>query len=95
MVQKWVLMGIVAPEQYTTPALGSQQHWKHAEHVLVVEVSKQLVVEIVPQTVRLSGCRSAVRIGRRGRQHELDVRPIVRLITVFGRDKCNRLQSYR
>jgi len=94
MVQKRVLVRVVAPEQYATPALGPQQHGKHAEHVLVVEVSKQFVVKFVLQTVRLSGCRSAVRIGRRGCQHELDVRPIIRLITVFGRDKRHCFQSY-
>jgi len=94
VVQKRVLVGVVVPEQYATPALGPQQHREHAEHVLVAEVAQQLVVEFVTQTMRLSGCRSAVRVGRRGRQHELDVRPVVRLVTVFGRDKCHGLQSY-
>jgi len=94
VVHKRVLVWVVAPEQYAAPALGPQQHRKHAEHVLVAEVAQQLVVEFVAQTVRLPGRRPAVRVGRRGRQHELDVRPVVRLVTVFGRDKCHRLQSY-
>lgn len=42
----------------------------------------------------LLGRRAAVRVGRRGRQHELDVRPVVRLVTVLGRDERDRLQSY-
>jgi len=95
VVQQRVLVGVVAPEQNSTPALGPQKHRKHAKHVLVVQVTQQLVVEIVPQTVGLPGGRAAVRVGRRGRQHELDIRPIVRLVTVFGRDERHRFQSDR
>jgi len=92
VVHQRVLVRVVAPEQYASPALGPQQHREHAEHVLVVEVAQQLVVKIVAQTVSLPGGRATVRIGRRGRQHELDVRPVVRLVTVFGRDECHCLQ---
>lgn len=93
VVHQWVLVRVVAPEQYSSSALGPQQHRKYAEHVLVVEIAQQLVVEIVPQTVSLPGSSAAVRVGRRGRQHELDVRPVVRLVTVFGRNKRYCLQS--
>jgi len=89
-----ILVRVVAPEQYAATALGPQQHREHAEHVLVVQVTQQFVVEIVPQTVRLFRRRTAVRVGRRGRQHELDVRPIVRLVTVLGRDERHGLQAY-
>lgn len=95
VVQQRVLVRVVAPEQDPAPALGPQQHREHAEHVLVVQVAQQLVVEIVAQTVRLPGGRAAVRVGRRRRQHELNVRPVVRLVTVLGRDERHRLQADR
>lgn len=94
VVQQRILSRVVAAEPYTAPALGPQQHREHAERVLVVEVGQQLVVEIVPQAVGLPRGRAAVRTGRRGRQHELDVRPVVRLVAVLGRDERDRLQAY-
>lgn len=90
VVQQWVLIRIVAPEQNSAPALRPQHHREHAERVPAVQVAHQLLVEIVAQTVRLLGGRPAVRIGGRGRQHELDIRPVVRLVTVLGRDKSDR-----
>lgn len=94
MVQQRILVRVVAPEQYATPALGPQQHGEHSEHVLVVQVAQVLVVEVVAQTVRFFRGRAAVRVGRSGRQHEFDVRPVVRLVAVLGRNERDRLQAY-
>lgn len=93
VVDKRVLVRVVAPEQYAAPALGAQHHREHAEHVLVVEVAQQLVVEVVAKTVRLFGGRATVRVRRRRRQHELDVGPVVRLIAVLGCDERHGFQA--
>lgn len=94
MVHQRVLPRVITPELYATPALGPQQHRKHSEHVFAVQLAQILIVEFVFQTVGLFDSRTAVRGCRRGRQHELYVRPVVRLVTVLGRDERDRLQPY-
>lgn len=95
VINERILVRVVGPEQYPSAALGPKHHREHAEHVLVVQVAQQLVVKIVPQTVGLLAGGAAVGVGRRGRQHELYVRPIVRLIAVLGGDEGHRLQADR
>lgn len=94
VINQRVLVRVLAAEQQPAPALGPQKHWEHAEHVLAVQVAQVLVVKVVAQTVSLFRRRAAVRVGRRGRQHELDVGPVVRLIAVLGRDERHRLQAH-
>lgn len=93
VIHEGVVEGVARPQLHETARPGPEQHGEHAEHVAPVYALEHLFVELVRQPVRVLHVGAAIRVDRGGGEHELDVRPIVALVRVLGRDEADRLEA--
>ena len=93
VIHEGIVERVAGPELDEATGLGPEQHREDAEHVAVVDGLEHLVVELVGEAVGVLHVGAAVGRGGRGREHELDVRPVVALVRVLRRDEADRLEA--
>lgn len=82
------------PQQNLSPTLWPQHHGEDGERVPVADAPKHLIVEFVRQCVGLLHLGATVGGGGRTRQHVLHIRPVIRLVCVFGGYETDGLQTH-
>ena len=93
VIHQRVVQRVARPQPDETAGLGPEQHREDSEHVAVVDRLEHLVVELVGEAVGVLHLGAAVGRGGRGGEHELDIRPVVALVRVLGRDEPDRLEA--